>query len=79
MSNEKQQTGLDWFITQLQKSKDFQRVINEINQSSTEVKDVIAKARTATKNQILIAYDEGYESSRYDPVNYYRNNYGGNE
>jgi len=45
MSNETQKTGLDWFISELQKSKDFQRVINEVNQSGTAIRDVIAEAK----------------------------------
>jgi len=35
------QTAVMYFINELKKSKDFQRVINEVNLSSTSVRDVI--------------------------------------
>jgi hypothetical protein len=50
MSN-KQQTSVEWLISQLQKTRDYQRVINEANQSSTSVRDVIAEAKEMEKEQ----------------------------
>jgi hypothetical protein len=44
-------TAVEWLISQLQKSKDFQRVINEVNQSSTSVRDVLEQAKEMEKGQ----------------------------
>jgi hypothetical protein len=85
MSNEKQQTGLDWFITQLQKSKDFQRVINEVNQSSTDVRDVITEAKEMENKQMIDFADDFWfhcvnkdGSMKITPEQYYNETYGGN-
>jgi hypothetical protein len=45
----KQQTAVEWLIEQLQKTRDWQRVINEANQSSTSVRDVIKEAKEMEK------------------------------
>jgi len=85
MSNNKQQTALNWFITQLQKSKDFQRVINEVNQSSTEVRDVIMEAKEMEKERMIDFADDFWfhcvnkdGSMKITPEQYYNETYGGN-
>jgi hypothetical protein len=45
----KQQTAVDWLIEQLQKTRDWQRVINEVNQSGSSVRDVIKEAKEIEK------------------------------
>jgi hypothetical protein len=45
----KQQTAVDWLIEQLQKTRDWQRVINEANESSSSVRDVIKEAKEIEK------------------------------
>ena len=88
MSN-KQQTAVDWFIQQLQQTRDFQRVINEANQSSTYVRSVIQQAKEMEKEQKKHAYDWG-ETNGADECNgdgathenfeqYYQETYGGNK
>lgn len=49
----KQQTAVEWLINELQKTRDWQRVINEANQSSTSTKDVIAEAKEMEKEQMI--------------------------
>jgi transcription elongation GreA/GreB family factor len=47
----KQQTAVEWLISQLQQTRDYQRVINEANQSGTSVRDVINQAKEMEKEQ----------------------------
>jgi hypothetical protein len=47
--------SIDWLIEQLQKTRDYQRVINEANQSSTSVMDVINQAREMYRDEIEAA------------------------
>jgi hypothetical protein len=54
----KQQTAVEWLIEQLQKTRDWQRVINEANQSSTSVRDVIKEAKEMEKKQKYKFADE---------------------
>jgi hypothetical protein len=66
----KKQTAVEWLISQLGKSKDFQRVINEVNQNSTIVIDVIQQAKEMEKEQITDAFSEdNYEHKGYTRVN----------
>jgi hypothetical protein len=59
--NNKQQTSVEWLISQLQKSKDFQRVINEVNQSSTSVRNVLDQAKEMEREQLEEAELRGKE------------------
>jgi hypothetical protein len=49
----KQQTAVEWLVNQLQKTRDWQRVINEANESSSSVRDVIQEAREMEKEQMI--------------------------
>jgi DNA mismatch repair ATPase MutS len=51
MTNNKQQTAVEWFIQELQKTRDYQRVINEANQSTSAVRDVVEQAKEMEKKQ----------------------------
>jgi hypothetical protein len=81
----KQQTAVDWFIQQLQKTRDFQRVINEANQSSTYVRSVIQQAREKQKQQSINDFVAGNKLEFYDGTEkecaeqYYNETYGGNK
>ena len=59
MKNEKKQTAVEWLEEQLQKTRDWQRVINEANQSTTSVRNVLQQAKEIEKEQIKIAYYNG--------------------
>ena len=82
MSN-KQQTAVEWLISQLQKTRDWQRVINEANQSSSSARDVIEQAKEMEKERIEKDYMSGYSNGGLDtcitPQQYYEHIYGGNK
>jgi hypothetical protein len=54
------QTAVEWLVNELKKSIHYQRVINEVNQSSSQNKDVIDEAKQMEKQEIESAYEEGY-------------------
>jgi hypothetical protein len=53
------ETAVEWLVNELKTSKHYQRVINEVNQSSTEIKDVINQAKAMEKEQLDKAFDNG--------------------
>jgi hypothetical protein len=81
MTNKKKQTAVEWLIEQLQKTRDWQRVINEANQSSTSVRDVIDEAKEMEKQKLEDAWVEGVKN--WNPSKtfeqYYNETYGGNK
>lgn len=76
------QSSIDWLISQLQKSKDFYRVLNEISQMSTAKVDIIEQAKAIHKEEIINAWRQGdgvYDKvSKEMSVQYYNKKYGGN-
>jgi hypothetical protein len=87
MTNNKQQTAVEWLIGQLQKTRDWQRVINEANESTTSVRNVIQQAKEMEKELMKGMYVEGsfakmryYDGLEYiDADQYYEQTYGGGE
>jgi len=78
---DKQQTALGWLIEQLQKTRDWQRVINEANESSSSVRDVIKEAKEMEKEKLEDSWIEGtikWGTNRTFEQ-YYEQTYGGNE
>jgi DNA mismatch repair ATPase MutS len=75
---DKQQTAVEWLIEQLQKTRDYQRVINEANQSSTSVRDVIKQAKEMERGKLEDAWVEGVKN--WNPSKtfeqYYKETYG---
>ena len=59
MTNNKQQTAVEWLVGQLQQTRDWQRVINEANQSTTAVRNVIEEAKERDKEQKLNMFNCG--------------------
>jgi hypothetical protein len=49
----KQQTAVEWFIQELQKTRDYQRVINQANQSTSAVRDVVEQAKEMEKDRMI--------------------------
>jgi len=76
----KKQTAVEWLINELSKTRDYQRVINEINQKSTSVRDIIAEAKEMEKQQHKVSYWESLMSHFQTFEHYwdgtYRNNNG---
>ena len=46
------QNSLDWFISQLQKSKDWHRVLNEVSQMNTAKVDIIEQAKSMYEDEL---------------------------
>jgi hypothetical protein len=59
MTNNKQQTAVEWLVCQLQQTRDWQRVINEANQSTTSVRNVLQQAKEMDKERLKDAYRDG--------------------
>lgn len=49
----KQISAVEWLVNELKTSKHYQRVINEVNQSSTQIKDVIEQAKAMGRQEII--------------------------
>ena len=56
------QSAVDFLISHLQKSKDFQRVLNEVSQMSTIEFDLIKEANSIFEKQIINAWNSCGES-----------------
>ena len=83
MSNNKQ-SSVEWLISQLQKSKDWHRVLNEISQMSSARVDIIEQAKAMHKQEIIAAKDDNYvygeawEKLGTLGEQYYNETFGGN-
>ena len=64
MSNNKQ-SSVEWLISQLQKSKDWHRVLNEISQMSSARVDIIEQAKAMHKEEIKEAWDNAAIDATY--------------
>lgn len=72
----KNQTTVEWLVRELMKSKDYQRVINDVNHSGTEEKDVIKQAIEMEKDQIIkFANDYLDDDENFTPEQYYYETY----
>jgi urease gamma subunit len=80
----KKQTAVDWLVSQLQKTRNYQRVINEANASGSSVMDVIEQAKAMEKEQIVNAHLTGLihpleiEATK-QAEQYYNETYGGDK
>ena len=61
MSNNKQSSSIDWLISQLQRSKDWHRVLNEISQMSSARVEIIEQAKAMHQEEIDQSYRDGFE------------------
>jgi hypothetical protein len=81
MSNKKQ-TAVEWLIEQLQKTRDYQRVINEANESGSSVRDVIEQAKEMEKVKAFEIFKAGQDSTEEGGKGFeqwYNLTYGGNK
>ena len=62
MTNNKQQTSVEWLVCQLQETRDWQRVINEANQSPTSVRNVLQQAKEMEKEQHATTWDKAMDN-----------------
>jgi hypothetical protein len=67
------QTAVEWLISELRESKDFHRVINELNQRGSVVRHILNEAKAMEKEQIINAYKADlYPCSDEDAEDYYK-------
>jgi len=55
------QSSIDWLISQLQKAKDFQRVLNQVSQTSSTRIDIIATARKMYDDEMNVKIQKAIE------------------
>jgi hypothetical protein len=83
-TNKTKQTAVEWLVQQLQKTRDWQRVINEANQSGSSVRDVVQQAKEMEKEQKRKDFTDGWIMGN-KPLNddvidkWYNQTYGGNK
>lgn len=53
-------SSVEWLISQLQRSKDWHRVLNEISQMSSAEMDIVRQASEMEVAGRQMGYDEGY-------------------
>lgn len=72
------QTAVMCLINELKKSKDFQRVINEVNLSSTSVRDIVQETLQMEREQIIDAYNSARNDHHqmYFADEYFNKTYG---
>lgn len=68
MSNNKQ-SSIDWLISQLQKSKDWHRVLNEISQMSSARVDIIEQAKAMHKQEHGQTWDKSLDNLKSRGMN----------
>lgn len=61
----KKQNSIDWLINQLQKSKDFHRVLNEVSQMSTARIDIIGQAKAMHKEEVKMIIEHYHNNMFY--------------
>ena len=54
------QTAVEWLISNLQQSKDWQRVLNEVSQMSTVQFNLLDQAKAMEKEQIMMAVKDSW-------------------
>ena len=71
MSNNKI-SSVDYLISQLQKSKDWNRVLNEVSQMSTAKVDIIAKAKAMNEKELEDYFKRGENNYKrgYKPITF---------
>jgi len=56
------QTAVDWLIEQLQKTRNYQKVINEANENKSYVRNVIKQAKEMEKEQHADTWDKSMDN-----------------
>ncbi len=69
------QTSIDWLISQLQKAKDFQRVLNQVSQTSSARIDIIATAREMYKEEHAETWNNAIDALQKEKWESYQQNY----
>lgn len=61
------QTAVDWIFAELK---------NHLDMPSHHANEILEQAKAMHKEEILIAYDNGWEAGSYNPEQYYNEEYG---
>ena len=69
MSNNKQ-SSVKWLISQLQSSKDWHRVLNEVSQMSSTTIDIIEQAKEMEVAGKEMSYGDGYSEGYKRALDY---------
>lgn len=78
--NDNKQSSVEWLISQLQKSKDWHRVLNEISQMSSARVDIVEQAKAMHKTEHFNTWWHGI--SENEPITfeqYYNETFNNNE
>jgi len=72
-------TSIEWLVKELKKSNTFHQIMHELGQHSLSGnEDIIAKAKAMHKEEILDAWDDGYDCGMYQEglgIDYYNETY----
>jgi hypothetical protein len=83
MTNNKQQTAVEWIIKQLIFKTEFENLPNQyVLMSDKNIDNIIEQAKEMEKEQIISIYKEGHyhlELDSFNPEQYYEQTYGGGE
>lgn len=71
------QSSVDYLISQLQKSKDWHRVLNDVSQMSTAKVDIIAEAEAMHKEE-MVDFAMKFMMQDRPIISFYNETYGGN-
>ena len=77
----KKVSSVEYLISQLQKSKDWQRVLNEVSQMSSVKIDIIEQAKAMHKKQSFETFKAGQDSMEEGGKGFdqwYQETFGGN-
>lgn len=77
----KKVSSVDYLISQLQKSKDWQRVLNEVSQMSSVTIDIIGQSKAMHKKQSFETFKAGQDSMEEGGKGFdqwYQETFGGN-
>jgi hypothetical protein len=69
-------SAVEWLVNELQKSKDYQRVINEVNQGSSATRDIISEAKAMEKQQMKdMLFQKTLRPFKFNFEEYYNETY----
>lgn len=70
MENKPKQTAVEWLVCEL--NQEF----NYIPMTQWDrIREIVQQAKAMEKDEILIAYDNGWEAVSYNPQQYYNEEY----
>ena len=71
-------SSIEWLISQLQKSKDWNRVLNEVSQMSSARIDILEQAKAMHKEE-MIDFAMKFMMQDRPIISFYNSTFGGEE